>query len=328
MQRAATDDTVAAASIQDALGWMRALMLVGADSSFTAEFNTLWDLILKAVHNGYVKSVQRCKANHNLNEIAVMIGIQRTLALLGHSDDSDFSTLLKDIDACVRFELDADVNLTSTQTIDLAKCGKNCGAAGPVSTHFTMHAGFHGLPLRLTGNPFVGVLSGDIQPAYTTWDATITSVGKGDGVIEATCTETSSGTSLGAPAHAVLQIDLNPRTAGTATPVPAITLDIDPGTPVENITGQKVGGQGGHFICVSDSQKETVYQSVWADDFATTPPYTAPFHITDWKYLGGATWATKSGQQTRSNHQDLPNQTNDTSAHDSVDLTLRHTPLP
>src|SRR3954447_15309731 len=100
------DESLAPGAIQEALGALRQMEILGLDvSSTNAE---VFKYIVQILKNAFNRSYDRCVTNHAPSEAIQMLGHLRMLTILGAGNDVDAGKVPK----CVRFKLDYQVDFT------------------------------------------------------------------------------------------------------------------------------------------------------------------------------------------------------------------------
>jgi hypothetical protein len=103
------DESLAPGAIQEAVGALRQMEILGFDvSSTNAE---VFKYIVQILKNAYNRSYDRCVKNHAPSEAIQMLGHLRMLTIFGAGDEVDASKVPK----CIRFKLDYQVDFTHGQ---------------------------------------------------------------------------------------------------------------------------------------------------------------------------------------------------------------------
>lgn len=120
LEAARTDDRVANCCIQRYLGWertLRMLGIVGEDSNAVAadagleqrrtEGGKLADEVMRnALDKGRERAVRACREGHDLNAVAMLLGLERQMQLLGVSDGDDGSKAWDEMRRCFNFTVE------------------------------------------------------------------------------------------------------------------------------------------------------------------------------------------------------------------------------
>lgn len=107
LPRALTDCEAAKSILSQAIGWVRQVELMGSSDEFAPEIAKIWQTFDDALVNCYNKAYDKCVAETDLSQIAVMMGFLRQATLLSPSAGGGLVSRLDQskIEKCGTFEL-------------------------------------------------------------------------------------------------------------------------------------------------------------------------------------------------------------------------------
>ncbi len=275
------------------LGWSRQVQLVLNEGAFAAEQAAIRDAWEKGLANCYDEAFGKCVNLHDPLQVTNMLAYLRKLQLLGADDQIDTERL----DKCVRFDLNFE---TDTQYDTLApnpfgvQAGYRMRLRAKVPLRFDLNgvSHVHGTALLAWES---ATWTGTLPPGVTVHE-----VGPGDAstldVVE-------------------LAFDLNIYEG--PPPPPHIKLTYDPGSP----TVTQI------FDFDNDPEPVEFPAFQWRPPFyflhvdEATAGIAGPLVARDWPLVGGAVWARKTYQRSKS----VPNTF---VASETTLLDLIHTPVP
>lgn len=271
------------AAISEVFQWEHSIQLLGVEN---ADLDAEWVKLQDMVKQAIVNAYARAYTRCVNNHDLAQISRLSQLAhfmALMGYDVSTGTNFIADYQKCWRFELDVDATYTSHASGN--------GTTLDTSGHVQVMA----LPLVLDGD--LHGLGGAKQIDYLQFSA---SGGN------ATCSFTPIGTTLGDPFGAHLRVGMT----SAASPI-QLTLTVSPGTAQEHA---QVSCPKGQYVHVFDYSQFT---GLWDDAAGLGHTFT------DWKILGGSTYATYSSG-TKSFTYQVGGVTTVFTL--STTLTLRHTP--
>jgi hypothetical protein len=301
--RAQSDCDVAATAIPEALGFARQAALLGMDSRFEEEIDAAMESIEDALVNCRDEAFERCVQDHDLTAIADILSFSRSLGLLfGH----DSTVAYEMIDKCARFEIDFESWF----------CVDDLGANCPTGIDYSFRA--VDVPFAPGILPSSQPLGGSQMEMFRNeWGPALGCQGS------ATSTGSFFQVLSGGPSMNSIQTNL-------PQPAPEITIVINPGIPLENLSLHCDFGSG--------DQESTLWWQKWCswhhDEFS--PPFEdavalcynndSPdgwgFTITDWEYNGGDLYARKVYDRTNDDVGSLE------IGFELTTIELWHRPLP
>ena len=122
MQRAESDDRLAACCMQRYLGWERSLQTLGivSDDAKAAAPNaelqrrraegnaSAMKILANAMEKGRERAVKACREDHDLNAVSKLLGLERQMQLLGMSVGDDGATAWAELRRCFQFSVEFD----------------------------------------------------------------------------------------------------------------------------------------------------------------------------------------------------------------------------
>ena len=250
------------------LGWNRQVQLV-AGEQLEEESETVEDAVREGIANCYNEAFGKCVQHHEPTQVINMLSASRQLELLMAGDLVDQSRIEK----CVRFDLDFETD-TRYDTLAPAPFGVSEGY------RMRLHAK---VPLSFDGVHVSG--SAPLAWRSATWTGTLPT-----GITVHQVAPGNGGTLT------VVELGFDLNLYEGAPPPPNIRLTYDPGSPAVKVS----------FDFENDPDP------VEFPDFQWWPPYyflhfdeaktgiDGPLRTIDWPLVGGAVWARKTYQRSKS----------------------------
>ena len=306
MTKAESNDSVAAAAIQEWIGWERQAELVGS-GFMDRERDALAQKVSKITHNQIEQAYGRCKDQHHVGkELRNLITLQNQAALLsggsvlGHRLTGAARQLAQQLPAlvsdrlrrCGSFQLDFETELTETATNAWDEGDRH----ETVSHSQTIHVRALSVPVQAAGStgspPSPSAAPLEVLSFSHRWHREETTPSA-----STVCDMSSNRATPSSPFEA-LRLDLSPDDR------PSVTLRIDPGSAEADRSGQCV-----LTIFGDPSGPQTIPASTHLTGLVVTDFFV--LHPTDqsaetglgannlvvkfdgWDYLGGSVWARK-----------------------------------
>ena len=249
VQRAFTDDAYAQQAISELVGWARQVELLGAgnDPEVRALLDRVFPDIERILRNAIDKSYKRCVKEHNLNNIARLVGLERAAQLLGINVPGALERALR----CGRIELDFDSRITTK----LDNPGQNQSHSGDGAFRVRADDLLFQVPNPLAQGPInwsefsffqtVRYHESGSQPCTQNMHTDTTGIGTTPGTLQA-----------------IIQLDLDPRAPQPGKPDPP---NPDPEIGLFFPTAPKETYRTESFNCAPST--ETFTEDRWHDHF-------------------------------------------------------------
>ena len=283
------DCKVASRIIPLALGFARAVQLLGMDDRFEVEIDAAIETLPNALSNCREEAFDRCVDQHDLSAIADILSNTRALQLLGRDDDPN--AVEEMVEKCARFEIDFE----SWFCRDVMSANCDTGFDYSFRADDVLFSPATVPSEEPLGGAQMNMVRGKSGPMFGC-QGVATSAGSFFQVIS------------GGPTMNLVQ-DNKPQTA------PKITIVINPGIPVDMMDTTC------HFVFDDGSTLDT--HDVWEDRYwwnwfcswhgeELSPPVSDSsglcfsidepegwgFAITDWQFNGGELYARKVYDRT------------------------------